>query len=210
MLMCAGAGGVTGRGWWVRNQHVKKDLQPAIKIRAIYFLILLKSKLRVHTLWTFRIPHVRAKCSSVSCIPEIRFVLLGRSEVSSAPLMNTRILSRKKRRYRCLPYTTLFKKRPNFLNSAPTSTESEVWLLSATSVRFWQQTAICPVSLWALIVELHPLNWARAQAVRRITNFALTRRIWSFWVKKIWWRDPMLVTASSATSRTVKADARCA
>jgi hypothetical protein len=64
----------------------------------------------------------------------------------------------------------VFKKRPNFLNSAPTSLESALRLLSATSVRFWQQTAICPVSLWALVVELHPLNWARAQAVRRISD----------------------------------------
>ena len=57
-------------------------------------------------------------------------------------------------------------KRPNFLNSAPTSTEGALRLLSAHCGRFWQQTAICPVSLWALVVELHPLNWARAQAVR--------------------------------------------
>jgi len=53
---------------------------------------------------------------------------------------------------------------------APTSTGSLLWLLSAPSVRFWQQTAICPVSLWALVVELHPLNWARAQAIRRISD----------------------------------------
>jgi len=45
-----------------------------------------------------------------------------------------------------------------------------MWLLSAPSVRFWKQTAICPVSLWALVVELHPLNWARPQAVRRISD----------------------------------------
>ena len=62
----------------------------------------------------------------------------------------------------------VFKKRLHFLNSAPTSIESALRLLSAPSVRFWQQTAICPVSLWALVVELHRLNWARAQAVRRI------------------------------------------
>ena len=64
----------------------------------------------------------------------------------------------------------VFKKRPNFLNSAPTSKESARRLLSAPSFRFWQQTAICPVSLWALVVELHPLNWERAQAVRRISD----------------------------------------
>jgi hypothetical protein len=49
----------------------------------------------------------------------------------------------------------VFIKRPNFLNSAPTSTDGALRLLSAPSGRFWQQTAICPVSLWA-------------QAVRRI------------------------------------------
>jgi hypothetical protein len=59
-------------------------------------------------------------------------------------------------------------KKNNFLNSAPTSKEGALRLLSAPSGRFWQQTAICPVSLWALVVELHPMNWARAQAVRRI------------------------------------------
>jgi hypothetical protein len=64
----------------------------------------------------------------------------------------------------------LFKKRPNFLNSAPTSTESALWLLSKSSVRFWQQTTICLVSLWALVVKLHPLNWARARAVHLISD----------------------------------------
>jgi len=59
----------------------------------------------------------------------------------------------------------VFKKRPNFLNSAPTSTESALRLLSTPSVRFCLQTAICLVSLWALVIELHPLNCARAQAV---------------------------------------------
>jgi hypothetical protein len=64
----------------------------------------------------------------------------------------------------------VFKKRTNFLNSAPTSTESALLLLSAPNVRFWQQTAVCPVSLWAFVVELRPPNWARAQAVRRISD----------------------------------------
>jgi hypothetical protein len=63
----------------------------------------------------------------------------------------------------------LFKKRPNFLNNAPTNTESALRLLSVPSVRFWQQTAICPVSLWAFVVELYPLDWSREQAVRRIS-----------------------------------------
>ena len=64
----------------------------------------------------------------------------------------------------------MFKKRPNFLNSTPTSTDSTLRLLSTHSVRFWQQTPICSVSLWALVVELHLLNWARALAVRRISD----------------------------------------
>jgi hypothetical protein len=64
----------------------------------------------------------------------------------------------------------VFKKRSNFLNSAPTSTESALWILSAPSVRFWQQNAICPILLWALVVELHLLNWACAQAVRQISD----------------------------------------
>jgi hypothetical protein len=58
----------------------------------------------------------------------------------------------------------------NFLNSAPTGIESALLLLSDPSVRLWQQTAIFPVSLWALVVELHPLNWACAQAVWRISD----------------------------------------
>jgi hypothetical protein len=70
--------------------------------------------------------------------------------------------------YRIFLNLRVFKKRPNFLNISPTSTEGTLRLLSACSDRFWQQTGICPVSLWALVVELHPLNWARAQAVRWI------------------------------------------
>jgi len=53
----------------------------------------------------------------------------------------------------------VFKKRPNFLNSAPTSTESALRLLYASSVWFWQQTAMCPVLLsisrWATSAELN-------------------------------------------------------
>ena len=63
----------------------------------------------------------------------------------------------------------MFTKRPNFLNSTPTSTESMLQLLSAPSIRFWQQTAVCPVSLWTWVIELHPLNWARAQGVCSIS-----------------------------------------
>jgi hypothetical protein len=47
------------------------------------------------------------------------------------------------------PIILLYSKRDRtFLNSAPTSIESALRLLSAPSVRFWQQTAICPVSLY--------------------------------------------------------------
>jgi hypothetical protein len=60
-------------------------------------------------------------------------------------------------------YKACSKKRPNFLNNEPTSIESALRPMSAPRVRFWQQIAICPVSLCALVVELHPLNWARAQ-----------------------------------------------
>ena len=72
----------------------------------------------------------------------------------------------------------VFKKRPNFLNSAPTTTQCALRLLSAPSGRFWQQTVICLVSLWALVVELLPLNWARAQAVRRLIRRTLCRPAW--------------------------------
>jgi hypothetical protein len=75
--------------------------------------------------------------------------------------------------YRIFLNFRVLKKRLNFLNSSPTSIESALRPLSAPSGRFWQQTAICPVSLWALVVELHPLNWARAQAVRRINPCSL-------------------------------------
>ena len=64
----------------------------------------------------------------------------------------------------------MFKKRPNFLNSTPYSIESTLLLLGTPSVRFWRQTAICPISLWALVVELHSLKWAHAQAIHRISD----------------------------------------
>ena len=70
--------------------------------------------------------------------------------------------------YRIFLNLRVFKKRPNFLNISPTSIEGALRLQSAPSGRFWQQTGICPLSLWGLVVELHPLNWARAQALRRI------------------------------------------
>jgi hypothetical protein len=50
------------------------------------------------------------------------------------------------------------KKRENFLNSTPTSTEDALRLLSAPSGKFWQQTAICLVSLWALVVDSY-IRW---------------------------------------------------
>ena len=64
----------------------------------------------------------------------------------------------------------VFRKWLKFLNSVPTITESALWLWSAPSIRFRQQTAICPDSLWELVVELHPLNWACAQTVRWISD----------------------------------------
>jgi hypothetical protein len=88
-----------------------------------------------------------------------------------------RLMTGAQLRTSCISLRGVFKKRPNFLNSAPTSIESALRLLSAPSVMFWQQTAICPVSLWALVVELHPLNWARAQAVRRISDKAIMKEL---------------------------------
>jgi hypothetical protein len=41
--------------------------------------------------------------------------------------------------YRIFLNLRVFKKRPNFLNSAPTSTEGALRLLSVPSGRFWQQ-----------------------------------------------------------------------
>jgi hypothetical protein len=46
--------------------------------------------------------------------------------------------------YRIFLNLRVFKKRPNFLNSSPTSREGVLQLQSALSGRFWQQTAICP------------------------------------------------------------------
>jgi len=41
----------------------------------------------------------------------------------------------------------MFKKRLNFLNITPTSTESVLRLLSTPSIKFGQRTAICPILL---------------------------------------------------------------
>jgi hypothetical protein len=71
----------------------------------------------------------------------------------------------------------VFKKRPNFLNSAPTSIENVLWLLSASSVRLWQQSAICPILWWELVIELHLPNWACSQAVRRISDKVTTKEL---------------------------------
>jgi hypothetical protein len=62
------------------------------------------------------------------------------------------------------------QKETELFNSTSTSIERALRLLSTRSVRFWQQTAICPISLWALVIELHPLNWARAQAALQISG----------------------------------------
>ena len=72
--------------------------------------------------------------------------------------------------HRSITLFLLFKKRLNFSNSMPTSKDSTLPLLSTLSIRFWQQIAICPVSLWGLVVKLHLLNWACTQAVRRISD----------------------------------------
>jgi hypothetical protein len=66
------------------------------------------------------------------------------------------------------PESTRVQKKKEFLNSSPTSKEGALRLLSAPSGRSWQQTATCPVSLWALVVQLHPQVAARGQAVRWI------------------------------------------
>ena len=104
--------------------------------------------------------------------------------------------------YRIFLNLGVFKKRLSFLNSSSTSREGALRLLSPPSGRFWQQTAICSVSLWALVVELHPLYWARAQAVRRINplstrsvpsvlvgelfkKFGLFLNTGVFWVRKL-------------------------
>jgi hypothetical protein len=84
--------------------------------------------------------------------------------------------------YRIFLKLRVFKKRPNVLKSAPTSTEDVLRLLSAPSDRFWQQTAICPVSLWSLVVELHPRNWVLARAVRGINP---TNSLWTFSVQEM-------------------------
>jgi hypothetical protein len=88
------------------------------------------------------------------------------------------------------PESSRVHKRPNFLNSYPTSREDAIRLLSSPRGRFWQQTAICPVSLWALVVELYPLNWARAQAVRRInpTNNLFTCLLASYLRSSVFFR----------------------
>jgi hypothetical protein len=75
----------------------------------------------------------------------------------------------------------VFKKRPNFfLNSAPTSTESALRLLSAPSVRFWQQTAIC----------IHYV-----QAVKVFSSFAAQ---WPT-VRTGYWKDGSSGNASDTT-----------
>jgi hypothetical protein len=70
--------------------------------------------------------------------------------------------------YRIFLNLRVFKKRLIFLNSMPTSTEGALWLLSASSGRFWQQTAICSVSLWALVRRINPTNSLCTCSVQRM------------------------------------------
>ena len=77
----------------------------------------------------------------------------------------------------CSKKTELFKKRASQLGAFNSRSDISLRLLNAPSVRFWQQTAICLVSLWALVVQLHPLNWARAQTVRPISDKVTMKEI---------------------------------
>jgi hypothetical protein len=63
----------------------------------------------------------------------------------------------------------VFKNTQNISNSAPTSPESTLRLQRAPSGRYWQQTATRPFSIWALVVELHPLNWAVHRNADKVT-----------------------------------------
>jgi hypothetical protein len=132
--------------------------------------------LHVKVLSVFFFPFfVTGLVNSRSCACSVSSVSLGvfvdcqMFNSSGAYYLSPRRYVRRKKMYR-LYVRGVFKKRPNFLNSAPTSIESVLRLLNTPSVRFWQQTAICPVSLWTLVVEIHPLSWARTQAVRRIND----------------------------------------
>ena len=68
-----------------------------------------------------------------------------------------------------------------------------------------------PVSLWALVVELHPLNWARGQAVRRISKrlvfffeHALYVRKWHVAVcQEVTWRS---MSGSDARAQNCRTD----
>lgn len=64
---------------------------------------LLLSTFKVEVTCSHSLNVSKSSCQSkmqncLSCIPEIKFVLLATFEVSSVGLMNTRIVSRKKRR----------------------------------------------------------------------------------------------------------------
>ena len=92
----------------------------------------------------------------------------------------------------------------------PTSTESALWLLSAPSVRFWQQTAICPILLWVLVVELHLLNWARARAVHWISDKVTMKELeercvyeWNFAANLVKILQRHLTCLTKHTGRTV-------
>jgi hypothetical protein len=75
--------------------------------------------------------------------------------------------------YRIFLNLCVCKKRLNFLNSSPTSTEGALRLLSAPSGRFWQQTAICPVSVWALVVVVRGDAFVEEHVVEELFEFGL-------------------------------------
>jgi len=63
----------------------------------------------------------------------------------------------------------VFKQRLYLLISSPTSTERVAATKSNLSPRFTIK-CLLPHSVWPLVVQLHPLNWARAQTVRLISD----------------------------------------
>jgi hypothetical protein len=77
-------------------------------------------------------------------------------------------------------YTTVFKKRPNFLNSAPTSAGSALRLLSAPSVCLVKQLkCLCKIcSKFAVNLHTHAHarthTHARARAVLQALSFTLS------------------------------------
>ena len=68
-----------------------------------------------------------------------------------------------------------------------------------SSVTMFLRKFSLPSSSWLISTRFS--FWSSVN--KHSMNFALTRCIWSFSVK-IWWQDPVLMSTSSATSRTVK------